>query len=1182
MKYRDKSKDQLLNELRKVQQKYNSLKKLYDTDIIELKKVEQVLKISEERLSLVFNNTSDMQTLIKVESGNKLRIIAVNRSYIESIKQLIFRDALDINEIVGKYRDEALIALGFSKENLDTELQYFLRAIVSGNPIQFEQIVPFGATNIYLESSIVPVTDTKGQCTHLLYSVRNISERKLAEMRLKESEGKYRTLFKNMPIGIGVSDLTGKLVTFNDSILEPGGYSRDDLIRIGTVESLYYNLSDREIIIPLLKEKGTIKKRQIKFKRKDGSPYDALLTLSIIYINDQPMIQAVVEDITERKQAEDSLRLFRTLLDKSNDAIEVIDMQTAQFIDVNERACADLGYSRDELLSMKVFDIDPGQTPEIFQSYLDQIQPSNTTILETIHRRKDGSSFPVEVNIAVVKLEKMYTIAIARDITERKHTETALRESEARFRLFFEISADGISIVDVETKAFIYTNPAVCRMLGYTENELKSMCLADIHPKQDLPWIMREVESLTKGKKSHVLEIPCQRKDGSNIDTEITSVITKIDGRICNVGIHRDITEKKIAENKLRRSEEQLKEAQQVGHIGSWELDPVDNTGTMSAELYKIFDLNSSSIDITIETFLETAIPEDRKMVRELVMKSLKTHEPVDFDFRIITSNKEIHWIHGRSTVAVDEKGNPKRVFGTCQDITERKHAELKLKESERRTRALLDAIPDMIFRMNREGTYLDYKAESTELYVQSETSIIGKMNRDLTPPDFADLVDRYIKQTLDSGELQEFEYQMITHKRGLRDYEARMVVSGIDEVITVVRDITERKRAEEEILLKNAQLVKLNVEKDKFFSIIAHDLRGPLSGLKGLAEILADDSQNITSKKKKELTLRLNQSARNIFTLLENLLEWSQMQRGHIVFKPQMLDLKEVLDECIQIINDSARKKAIEIAVEIAVEQKIFADANMLKTIIRNLVSNAVKFTPKDGKVTISVDKGIDNTIFLAVRDTGIGMNNGMLENLFTLGVEYQRPGTEGERSTGLGLLLCKDFIEKHGGKIWVESQEGKGSVFSFSLPFFDEPEEKTVIKNVIPSECADNPVKKLKILIAEDDNISEKLIALAIKKLAKEILKVRTGIEAVEACRNNPDLDLVLMDIRMPFLDGLEATRQIRQFNKDVIIIAQTAYAFAGDKEKAIESGCTDYISKPINKTLLNELIKKYVNKK
>ncbi len=240
-------------------------------------------------------------------------------------------------------------------------------------------------------------------------------------------------------------------------------------------------------------------------------------------------------------------------------------------------------------------------------------------------------------------------------------------------------------------------------------------------------------------------------------------------------------------------------------------MDLAENTGTMSDEMYKIFDLHNSSIDVTIETFLTTPIPEDRKMVQELIMKSLEERKGGDFDFRTITSSGEIRWIHEKSTIELDDKGNPKRVFGTCQDITESKLAELQLKESERRTKALLNANPDMIFRMNSEGIYLDYKADSAELYAQSEVSIIGKKNRDITPPEFADLIDRYIRQTLDSGELQEFEYQMITLKRGLRDYEARMVPSGKDEVITVVRDITDRKRAEDE----------LNISEMKFRNIV-------------------------------------------------------------------------------------------------------------------------------------------------------------------------------------------------------------------------------------------------------------------------------------------------------------------------------------------------------------------------
>jgi PAS domain S-box-containing protein len=767
------------------------------------------------------------------------------------------------------------------------------------------------------------------------------------------------------------------------------------------------------------------------------------------------------------------------------------------------------------------------------------------------------------VNIAVVKLEKMYIIAITRDITERKQTEDALRESEARFRSLFEISADGISIVDVETKAFMYTNPAVCRMLGYTESELKSMNITDIHPKKDLPWIIKELESLAKGEKSLTFEIPCQRKDGTIIDTEINTKIITIDGRICNVGIHRDITEKKIAENKLKRSEEQLKEAQSVGHIGSWELDLAENTGTMSDEMYKIFDLHNSSIDVTIETFFETVIPEDRKMVQELVTKSLKTCEGIDFDFRTITTNGEIRWIHERNTVEVDDKGNPKRVFGTCQDITERKLVELQFKESEeryrsvlesandaiittdskgivlgwnsgaekifgyteaeltgknlnliipqsyieshnngmkrieqggahhvigatvelhglhksgkdfpvelslaewetskgkfftgiirditerklaeevqseseRRTRALLNANPDMIFRVNREGIFLDYKADSAELYAQAEASIIGKRNRDITPPEFADLIDRYIGQTLESGELQEFEYQMITPKRGLRDYEARMVPSGKEEVITVVRDVTERKQAEEEIKKYNKELIKLNAEKDKFFSIIAHDLKSPFNGFLILTELMSDTSEKFSPEEYAENSKSLNEAARILYKLLENLLEWAQLQKGSINFTPKDSDLSKMVSQSIETIYQRALQKRIEIINEIDDTQKVYVDEKMIDTVLRNLLSNAVKFTRKDGKTIIKSESLDGDKIEVSVEDNGVGISEKNVKRLFKIEEKVSSQGTDGESSTGLGLLLCKEFIERNGGKIWVESEEGKGSKFTFTL---------------------------------------------------------------------------------------------------------------------------------------------------
>ena len=257
-----------------------------------------------------------------------------------------------------------------------------------------------------------------------------------------------------------------------------------------------------------------------------------------------------------------------------------------------------------------------------------------------------------------------------------------------------------------------------------------------------------------------------------------------------------------------------------------------------------------------------------------------------------------------------------------------------------------------------------------------------------------------------------------------------------VEEVNARVKTHLKLYLQSKELQQKSKELQEMNVTKDKFFSIIAHDLRGPLVGLMGLAEIMADGSQLFTTDERKEISLSLSRSARNVFNLLDNLLKWSLMQRGQIAFKPQILSLKDVVAECVKIAGESARKKAIDIIFSIPIGYEVYADLNMLQAIILNLVSNAVKFTYKGGRVSVSAKLAENNYVETSINDTGIGMKNELIDKLFKLDEHPGRNGTDDEPSTGLGLLLSKEFVEKHSGKIWVESQEGKGSTFYFTIP--------------------------------------------------------------------------------------------------------------------------------------------------
>jgi signal transduction histidine kinase len=250
-----------------------------------------------------------------------------------------------------------------------------------------------------------------------------------------------------------------------------------------------------------------------------------------------------------------------------------------------------------------------------------------------------------------------------------------------------------------------------------------------------------------------------------------------------------------------------------------------------------------------------------------------------------------------------------------------------------------------------------------------------------------------------------------------------------------ISRDITKQKLAEEEIKLKNDLLQTINAEKDKFFSILAHDLRGPLSAFVAATQIITEEIQTMGFEEIKEITLSMKTSASNIYGLLENLLEWSRLRRGVMDFIPERINLKKKIEECVNVLSESARKKGIEVEISIQEVVDVSADKHMFDTVVRNLISNAIKFTPPGGKVTITAGYNKDNAIEIRVSDSGIGMTPELKNKLFLLNEKTSRKGTEGEPSTGLGLLLCKEFVEKHNGKLWVESEVGKGSKFYFTI---------------------------------------------------------------------------------------------------------------------------------------------------
>jgi signal transduction histidine kinase len=253
----------------------------------------------------------------------------------------------------------------------------------------------------------------------------------------------------------------------------------------------------------------------------------------------------------------------------------------------------------------------------------------------------------------------------------------------------------------------------------------------------------------------------------------------------------------------------------------------------------------------------------------------------------------------------------------------------------------------------------------------------------------------------------------------------------------SIFRDITEQKLAEQKLKESEKQLRQLNVDKDRFISILGHDLKNPFNNILGFSEILNDEIESLNKDEIKDIAKNINKSAKITNKLLEDILMWARTQNGNIPFKPQKLRFADITNTILEILNPSAYAKNITIYSLPEDNISVYADINMLKTIVLNLVSNAIKFTNSGGAIKINAEQNSEN-VTISVSDNGVGIEPEDLKKLFDISQVLTTKGTAKETGTGLGLFLCKEFVEKHGGKIWVESEVGKGSDFRFTLPSF------------------------------------------------------------------------------------------------------------------------------------------------
>lgn len=747
------------------------------------------------------------------------------------------------------------------------------------------------------------------------------------------------------------------------------------------------------------------------------------------------------------------------------------------------------------------------------------------------------------------------------------------------------ITSDAIFLTDTEG-TFTYVNSGFTSLFGFTPDEVIGKVTPRIIKSGLLTKEVYENFWKTLLTKSEVKgELLNRKKNGELVFVESTAspILGENKEILGFIGIQRDLSQYKKAEDTLRESEKNLRDAQRSAHIGSWSWILSTNTIHWSDELCQI---NGHDPKIPVPLFAEMAsyyTPESWKRLNEAVEKAFQDKEPYELDLEMIRPDGQTRHTFSRGEVECDSNGNIIRLHGTVQDITDRKHGEAALKNAISLSDATLESIHNGILVVNHQGTVLKTNSRFAEMWrlpkdvlsSRDDNILLENILDQLTEPD---LFIAQVKELYKKPDAESFDLIYFKDGRVFERISKPMCVEGVSNGrVWSFLDITDRKRAMEELIIAKGHAEESDRLKSAFLANLSHEIRTPMNGILGFAQLLKEP--HLTFGEQNEYIKLIEKSSNRMLNIITNIVSISKIESGQMEVTIASTNVNKLVEKIYTYFKPEAERKGLQFSVKTKLssqEAVIRSDNDKLYAIVYNLIDNAVKFTHQ-GFIEFGYSRTPNHLEFF-VKDTGDGIPDEKKEIIF----ERFRQGsdliTRNYEGAGLGLSIAKGFLDMLGGSIWVESELGKGSTFYFNLPHNLEIEAKVPVQEVSIESNADSHKKNLKILIVEDDESSELFLSTVLKLHCREILYARSGTEGVESCRNNTDIDLILMDVRMPEMDGYEATRQIRKFNKQVIIIAQTAFGLSGDREKAIESGCNNYISKPVMITTLKALIEQY----
>jgi PAS domain S-box-containing protein len=634
--------------------------------------------------------------------------------------------------------------------------------------------------------------------------------------------------------------------------------------------------------------------------------------------------------------------------------------------------------------------------------------------------------------------------SLQKEISERRRVEEALRESEEKYRTILEDTQVGYFELDLAGNV-TFVNDEACRRLGYPKEEFIGMNYRQYYADPEAAKQISQVynELYRTGEPIRGLDREVIRKDGTKFIHELSiSLIRDSEGKPIGFrGISRDITQRKKMEEALRTSEAQLSNALKIAHLGHWEYDVASDLFIFTNHFYAIFRTTAEREGGYIMSSAQYAQrfvhPDDRSVVGAEIQKALETTDPCynrQLEHRMIYADGEVGYIAVRFFVIKDERGRTVKTYGVNQDITERKQMEEALRESENKFRDLAEKSLVGVYLI-QDGIFKYVNARLAEINGHTAEELIDKKGpKDFIVPEDWPIVEENLRKRL-SGEVESrhFEFRGITKDNRIINvevYGSRTMYLGRPAIVGTLLDITERKQAEEALEKKTEELARSNRDLEQFAYIASHDLQEPLRMVTSYVQLLARRYKGKLGSDADDFINFAVDGVVRMWKLINDLLTYSRVGMRGIELKPT--DCEAVLNHSLDNL-----KVAIEENGTLVTHDPlptVMADNLQLGQLFQNMIGNAIKFRGKEPpRVHISASRN-GNGWTISVRDNGIGIAPEHTERIFVI---FQRlHSREKYAGTGIGLAICQKIVERHGGRIWVESEVGKGSTFYFTLP--------------------------------------------------------------------------------------------------------------------------------------------------